>query len=274
MAYDVSEAFVKQYESDVHLAYQRQGSILRNTVRTVNGVRGSTTTFQKFGTGEASAKSRHGTVTPMNPDHTNVECTLNDWYAGDYVDKLDELKINHDERMILAQTGAYALGRKTDAQIVVELDAAESGTSINRSALTLALVNDWVAALGARNVPMTLGNVFCAVSWATWSTLLTLPAFASQDYIGADMPYKAPAGTYREWQGVIWMPFTGLSGGTSPQCHMWHKTAIGHAIGADVSTDIWWNGERAAHFINNSMSMGAKLIDANGVVTRTIVEGA
>jgi hypothetical protein len=275
MAHDISDAFVKKFESDVHLAYQRQGSMLRNAVRTVNGVIGNSTTFQKLGTAEASQKSRHGTVTPMNPDHTSVECTLNDWYAGDWVDRLDETKIAHDERMILAQTGAYALGRKTDDQIIVELDSAETGTSINKSAFTIDSLTAWVAALGARNVPIVPGMVFGLVGWNLWDKMMGFAQFSSSDYNGDDLPFKAPFGQMREWAGCIWMPHTGVTGGASArQMHVFHKSAIGHAIGSDVQTDITWHGDRAAHFVNNMMSMGAKLIDANGVVTRVINEGA
>ena len=35
MANTIDTAFIRQFESEVHLAYQRMGSKLRNTVRTV-----------------------------------------------------------------------------------------------------------------------------------------------------------------------------------------------------------------------------------------------
>ena len=54
--------------------------------------------------------------------------------------------------------------------------------------------------------------------------------------------------------------------------HWYHKTAVGHAAGADVKTDITWHGDRAAHFVNNMMSQGAALIDTTGVVTLRCLE--
>ena len=45
----------------------------------------------------------------MNIAHTSVECALTDYYAGDWVDRLDELKVNHDERHVIANAGAYVL---------------------------------------------------------------------------------------------------------------------------------------------------------------------
>jgi hypothetical protein len=49
MSVSIDQAFVKQFESEVHQAYQRMGSKLRNTIRTKNGIKGSSTTFQKVG---------------------------------------------------------------------------------------------------------------------------------------------------------------------------------------------------------------------------------
>ena len=95
MSESIDHIFVKQFEADVHLAYQQMGTKLRNTIRSKTGVVGSSTTFQKVGRGTASTKSRHGLVPVMNLDHEPVECTLQDYYAGDWVDALDELKNQH-----------------------------------------------------------------------------------------------------------------------------------------------------------------------------------
>lgn len=275
MPQDVSDAFVKQYEADVHLAYQRRGSLLRNTVRIQNGVVGASTTFQKLGAGTATQKVRHGRVTPMNPDHSNVECLLGDWYAGDWVDMLDLEKIKHDERQVLADTGAFALGRKTDEMIIAALNGAEAGSNVNLSAFTIDTATAWVATLGGRDVPMELGSVFGVVGWALWAKMLTFPQFSSQDYVADDLPFKAPYGQVREWAGCIWMPHSGLTGGSGArECHVFHRRAVGHAIGQDVKADITWNGPEAAWFVNNMMSQGSVLIDGNGVVTRVINEGA
>jgi hypothetical protein len=62
----------------------------------------------------------------MNQTHTAHEATLADFYAGDWVDKLDEAKINIDERDAIATSGAFALGRKVDSQIDTLLAAADT----------------------------------------------------------------------------------------------------------------------------------------------------
>jgi hypothetical protein len=87
MSTSVEPSFVKNFEAEVHLQYQQMGSKLRNTVRTKNNVVGASTIFQKVGKGTASTKARHGKVPVMNVDHTPIECSLQDYYAGDWVER-------------------------------------------------------------------------------------------------------------------------------------------------------------------------------------------
>ena len=141
MANTIDVAFIKQFESEVHMAYQRMGSKLRNTVRTSGNVRGSVVRFQKIGTGSASTKSRNGSVTPMELVHTTVEATMADFYAAEYIDKLDELKTNIDERQAVAQSAAAALGRKTDEILYAAMDAGANSTQISATGAALTKAN-------------------------------------------------------------------------------------------------------------------------------------
>lgn len=267
MSTDINIAFAKQFEREVHEAYQRQGSKLRVAVRTISNVKGSSVVFQKVGKGTASTKSSNGMVPVMNIAHTSVECTLQDFYAGDWVDKLAELKINHDERAVIANAGAYALGRKTDDLIISALSSASSLTipdgnvGLTRDKVLLAFEK-----LGAADVPDD-GQRFAVIGWKQWSELLKVPEFASSEYVGFDeLPYKNMQA--KKWLGTTWIPMSGLpiDANDIRSCFWFHKTAIGHASGSDVQSDITWHGDRAAHFVNNMMSQGASLIDGTGIV--------
>lgn len=209
MSTSISTAFVKQFEREVHEAYQRQGSKLRGVVRTINNVKGSSTIFQKVGKGTASTKSTHGMVPVMNVSHTSVECFLQDYYAGDWVDKLDELKINHDERAIIANAGAYALGRKTDELIITALASASTYTiADNNTPMTRDKVLSAFELLGTADVPDD-GQRFAVIGWKQWSDLLKIPEFASSDFVGTDeLPYKGMQA--KKWLGTTWIPHSGL----------------------------------------------------------------
>ena len=265
MSTSIDQAFTQQYEREVHVAYQRMGSKLRNTVRVKNDITGASTTFQKVGKGTASTKARHGQVPVMNVDHTPVTCTLADYYAGDWVDKLDELKVSHDERQVTSSAGAYALGRKTDELIIAALAGTGNEVTARAGGLTKAKVLEAFEILGSADVPDD-GQRYAVVGWKQWTDLLNIAEFADADYVGDDsLPWKGTQA--KHWLGTLWMPHSGLTrSATTRSCFWYHKTAVGHAVGAQVSSDITWHGDRAAHFINNSMSQGSVLIDSSGVV--------
>jgi hypothetical protein len=272
MSIHIEQAFVRNFEAEVHVQYQQMGSKLRNTVRTKDRVIGATTVFQKVGKGTASPKARHGKVPVMNVDHSTVECHLLDYYAGDWVDTLDELKTNINEQQVVAKAGAYALGRKTDEMIINELnkpgyiDVGDGATG-----MTLSKALSAFEALGDAGVPDD-GQRYAIVGWKQWSALLKIPEFANADYVGKDdLPWKGSQA--KRWLGTLWMPHGGLpKDGAIRRCFWYHKTAIGHAIGSEVRTDITWHGDRAAHFINNMMSQGAVRIDDTGVIALPCTE--
>ncbi|MCD8498046.1 MAG: phage capsid protein [Alphaproteobacteria bacterium] len=268
MSTTIDQAFIKQFEREVHEAYQRQGSKLRQTVRNISNVNGNTAVFQKVGKGTASTKSTHGMVPVMNLAHSAIEVAMQDYYAGDWVDRLDELKINIDERQVIANAGAHALGRKTDELIINALDAATTHeVEEGNVGMNIAKVLEAFEIFGANDIPDD-GQRFAVVGWKQWSQLLDMEEFASADFVGPDnLPYNT-ATQAKMWLGTIWMPHSGLpiDGNDIRSCFFYHKTAIGHAAASDVETDVTWHGDRAAHFVNSMMSQGAGLIDAAGIV--------
>ncbi len=283
MSTSISTAFIGDYNADVHLVFQREGSMLRTGVFTKDNIVGSTAYFEKLGTGTATTKSRHGEITPMNATHTQPSCTIVDFYAGDFVDLLDEAKTNIDARMAYAKAGAYALGRKVDDQITTELSTTSQSTvtlTTTSYAAILGTVLLWIEALDSNSVPND-GQRYGALTPRMYMQMNTVNAFASADYVGANglpLTEGSPGHQkWKDWMGIKWCMHPGLPGkGTgSAECFIWHKSAIGHATGkhagniasnGSVAADITWQGTRAAHFVNHMMSGEACMIDDTGVI--------
>ena len=282
MSQSIDQAFVRQYEKRVHLVFQRQGAYLKDTVRFRPNVVGSSTTFQKIAAGTATTKARHGAITPMNQTHTAHEATLVDFYAGDWVDKLDEAKINIDERDALATSGAFALGRKVDSQIDTLLAAANTNNvsiTITSSGTTRAGLLQMAANLYGNDIPND-GQIYGALTPVMWARALVINQFASADFVGANgLPFKEgfPVNRFKDWMGVKWTMHSGLTGvGTATaNSYVWHKSSIGYGAGkhagnvagrGSVAADITWHGDRAAHFVNHMMSGGGVTIDGNGII--------
>lgn len=283
MSDTIPQWFIRQYESDVHKVFQREGGYLRNTVRMKTGIVGKSTNFPVIGKGTATTKSRHGVTTPMNLDHSSVQCLIEDFYAPEYVDKLDESKINADERASIATSGAWAIGRKVDEQITTALDATSEATvtlTVTSQAAILASLITFAEAAWENDVPND-GYVFGLLTPRMWSQAMTVEQFSSADYVdGMGRPFNVGAATngkFVNWMGIKWMMHTGLPGkGTATaKCFLYHKNAIGYAAGAherngaesdSISADIWWDGSRQAHLITHCMSGGAVIIDSTGVI--------
>lgn len=261
MANTIDTAFIKQFESDVHLAYQRMGSKLRNTVRSSN-ITGSVARFQKIGAGVASTKSRNGNITPMELAHTTVEVTMADYYAAEYIDKLDELKTNINERQAVAQSAAAALGRKTDELIYAAMDAA-GGTAIHdtSSALEVADVLSLFETMGVQEVPED-GQRYLAMHPKGFADLFAITQFASSDYVGpANLPF-AGGMTMKEFMGFKIFSTSAVTAGKNIA---YHTGSVGLGVNADVSTELNYVAEKASHLATSMMSMGAVAIDANGI---------
>ena len=266
----IDASFIKHFQAEVHNAYQQQGSKLKKTVRFKDNITGTSTTFQVIGAQTANQKSsRNAQLTPSAVTHAPVECTLSDWYAGQWVDKMDELKVGHDERQVLATAGAYALGRKTDALIISALSSASQTAGTSSAALTKDRILTAFKTLNANEVPDD-GDRFALVGPAQWNQLLSLEEFSNANYVGNEHPMLSGSES-RKWMGINWIMHTGLptsgSGSSATTtCFIYHKSAVGLAAGQDITTDITWHGDYAAHYVNNMMSQGACLIDPKGVV--------
>ncbi|OUV70912.1 MAG: hypothetical protein CBC83_08125 [Flavobacteriales bacterium TMED123] len=262
----ISTAFVEEFEAGIKLAYQRMGSKLRNTVRTRNSATKNKVTFQKAGKGAASQKARAGDIKPMNISHTNVNVTLEDWFAGEWIDDMDLLRVEHDEFMVAQQSGAAALGRKTDDQIIDACETTSSAANETTNGITLAYCMTMLENFGNNDVPDD-GERFAIVAWENWTQLLSLDQFASQDYVPTDEMPLSEGTQAKKWLSFTWIPHSGLDSINSDADRrglFYHRTAVGHAVGKDVSLNLQYYNTKDSHFSLAKMQMNAVLIDANG----------
>ena len=262
MASTMDTAFIKQFESEVHMAYQRMGSKLKNTIRNQQ-VSGNVVRFQKIGAGTASTKSRNGNITPMELVHTNVEATMEDHYAAEYIDKLDELKINIDERQAVATSAAAALGRKTDELIYTAMDAGANSTQIHdtSSAVEKADLLTLFETFGTANVPED-GQRYLAMHPKGFADLFLINEFASSDFVGEQNLPFAGGMTMKQFLGFNIFSTSAITAGKNIA---YHQNAVGIGVNSEVSTEVNYIPEKVSHLTPSMMSMGAVVIDDNGV---------
>lgn len=95
-----------------------------------------------------------------------------------WVDALDELKLSIDERRVIANSGAYALGRKTDELIIGALSQAGSANDVGDYAEVMGKkdILDAFARLNENDVPDD-GQRFGLVGPHQWNALLNIQEF-------------------------------------------------------------------------------------------------
>lgn len=260
---DIDDAFVTLFESEAHIEYQQMGSKLRNTVRTKNGIKGQATTFQVIGNATVGAKSREGDIPVSHVSHAPVTCTLSDRYAGVYIDKLDELKIYHDERGSQSKNIAAAMGRDTDEILTTAMDSSANANN-NGTATTWSAAAAPIAimeAMGKASVPFD-GNLYAVVPWEAWGDLLDIDEFSRAEYVGENRLWYEGV-TAKEWLGFKWFPHENLplDGSNDAKVFFYHSSALGHAIGQDFSLRMDFVPQKASTLVQASMSHGACMID-------------
>ena len=188
---------------------------------------------------------------------------MQDWYAPEYIDKLDEMKININERQAVAQSAAAALGRKTDELITTAMDAGANATQIHDtgSALEKADLLVLFQTFGQADIPED-GQRYLAMSPAGFADLFAINEFASWDYVGPQNLPFAGGMTMKEFLGFKIFSTSAVAGGKN---FAYHTTAVGLGMNADVQTEINYVAEKVSHLATSMMSMGATVIDDRGV---------
>lgn len=265
MANTIDQSFITLYDSDVHMAYQQFGSKMRNTVRLKQLNPGQIARFPTLGKGTATDKARNGDVVPMNPTHAYKNATATDKYAPEYLDTLDDIKNNIDERLLYARAGAGALGREVDDRIFTVMNAtttatvAAGGVSLSKSKILQA-----IAKLNGYDVPDD-GDRWGVLGAQQWEEFINITEVSSRDYVN-DLNWTRGTQVVN-WRGIKWFYHSNLPlSSTTRSCFVYHRTSVGLAENKQITTLIDWVPQKAAYLIDSMMSCGAVLIDEEGIV--------
>lgn len=265
MANTIDQSFITDYDSDVHAAYQQFGSKLRNTVRLKSLKPGQIARFPTLGAGIATDKARNGDVVPMNPVHAYKDVTSTDKYAPEYIDKLDDIKNNIDERQLYARAGAGALGREVDDRVFTVMNAVTTNAiAVGSDGLSKTKLLQAIMALNANDVPDD-GDRWAVLGAQQWEEFINIAEVKSKDYI-TDLVWTRGTQVV-DWRGIKWFFSSRCPLSTTTRsCFLYHRSAVGLAENAAITTLIDWVPQKAAWLVNSMMSCGAVIIDEKGIV--------
>lgn len=279
MSSQLSAAYIAQFDAEVKQSYQAM-SQLAGTVRTRNGVVGSTHRFPKMGKGIASPHVNQSDVTPMGITHTNATATLSDWNAAEYSDIFMQAKVNFDERRELVQVVGNAIGRRFDQLIIAAANAASSPETVTNdiggtdSNLNVAKLREAARKLTTNNVPMS--DRYIAVHAKNLEALLSETEVTSSDFNMVKALVQGEVNTFLGFRFIVLgdRDEGGLTvdGSLDRTVLAWHKSALGLAQGIPPRTSIDWIPEKRSYLVCADFSAGAVAIDDEGIVQITCRE--
>lgn len=263
MANTVDQSFIKQFNTEVKLAYAND-SLLMPHVRKHPNVVGSTDQFPILGRVTANTKARSAQLTMLEPAHTFATVTLADAYVPLMIDSLDNLKTNVDLRKEYSTTIANALGRKADEVIVTAATAGTVTTTTVAGGFTYQKLREVIKYFTNNRVPT--GNRVLVIGGTQLAEALAISELTNADYnsINAIMKGEVDSAMGMKW---IITPDDLLPVATGvASCFAYDKQALGVSIGQEPKTRIDYSPIHAADILLGSLSMGAVIVDGAGVI--------
>ena len=282
MSTNLSPAFVELFEAEVHQAYQASAT-LRGVARMRNGVIGDTVKFPKVGKGQASIRTPQTDVVPINASFSQVSVSLTDYIAAEYSDIFNQAKINFDERQELAQVVGNAIGRREDQVILDALEAATAGSTVAKTVVTSG---------SAANSNLNVGKIIAAKKALDAKNVPPSDRhfiIHANNLAGLLGDERAVSGDYQTLQALVGGQINTMMGfqfhvigdrdegglvvsSTDRTTFAFHNSAIGCAVGIAPKTEVNYVPEKTSFLVSAMLSMGAGVIDADGLVDVTCDE--
>lgn len=275
----LTAAAVTEFDSEVKHEYQGTKT-LRDTVTIRTGVVGEAYKFTRMGKGLANQKASQADVTPMDVSHARQTANLENWNAPEYTDIFDQAEVNFDEKSELAMTIAKAIGRRED-QLIIDAMAAvtfaatndgdpDTGRVFDDSAttnFTLDLVRD--AAGHLDDIEADDQDRHIVLRALALQKLLEDTEVTSSDYNTVKALVNGTLDTYMgfKFHKIGSRTEGGLPGVAADRvAFAYHKSAIGLAIGLDMSTTIDWIAQKTSWLANGMFKAGAIAREPQGIV--------
>lgn len=221
------------------------------------------------GGAEATTRGVNSLIPARKDSYTPTTVQMSEWHDLVENTKFDVFSSQGSLRDTAQKTTVAVINRKIDDVIIDALDTATLGASDTPTTATLDMFADAATTLAANDVDVEQENsVFAAVTPKTMRYLIQIPEFASSEYVDVK-PVQGPIIRMRNWLGINFFMSTRLPGvGTSNETNfVWHRDSIGFADnreGLDIASG--YDEKQALYWTRASMTMGAALLQNNGVV--------
>jgi hypothetical protein len=280
MSKELSSVASEEFDSEVKHLFQTAG-VLQGTVTVRQGVTGDTYNFRRMGRGLATQRTAPSSDSiPMDVAHDLIPATLLDWDADEYTDIFNDVEVNFDEMRELATTITSALGRRKDQICIDSMDGgtysatpadnegglvgtaiggADTGWNVTKLRLAKQFMDDRGVGMSDRHVTTTAQGL---------SDLLGETEVTSSDYNSVKALVQGEVDTFMgfKFHLIESRAEGGLSKtGNVVDNYAWHMTAIGQAVGKDITSGADWIAHKKSWLSHGEFKAGAVVRDNEGV---------
>lgn len=287
MSFQITEAFVQQYNSTVSLVSQQKQSRLEPAVR-VETIRGTREAFDSIGTVEAQPRGgRHADTPQMDTPHMRRWVTSAPYNWADLVDKPDRLRMLYDPTSPYVQNAVMAFNRAKD-KIIINAAFAPAWTgehgdiqktfpasNIIPHGDTGLTIEKLIQARGMlwRNEVDESEPLFAAVTSFQLEDMLNNTKVQSADYNTIKALVR---GEINSFMGFTFIRTEQLEkDGAARKCIVWSKPGLLLAKAEDITTKVSERGDKNySTQVYAEMDLGAVRMEDEKVLQLQCKEGA
>lgn len=189
---------------------------------------------------------------------------LTDYYTGDWIDDLDELNYNFDERKVVSNCFAYSLWRQGEELIIEELNKVRNIIPQDKSSITIEKIEKAKEILNKNN-PHLKRKLFGVISIHQWNELMEIDSFRGAKFV-TDNDNKFGE-LSRIWMGINWFVDNRLPlNKHTRSCFIYCQNSIGFAFGNTVKGEVNYHPEKNSNFVSICLKMGIKTINSADIV--------
>lgn len=287
MSFQITEAFVQQYNSTVSLVSQQKQSRLEPAVR-VETIRGTREAFDSIGTVEAQPRGgRHADTPQMDTPHMRRWVTSAPYNWADLIDKPDRLRMLYDPTSPYVQNAVMAFNRAKD-KIIINAAFAPAWTGEHGDIQktfpasniiphddTGLTIEKLIQARGMlwRNEVDESEPLFAAVTSFQLEDMLNNTKVQSADYNTIKALVR---GEINSFMGFTFIRTEQLEkDGATRKCIVWSKPGLLLAKAEDITTKISERGDKNySTQVYAEMDLGAVRMEDEKVLQLQCKEGA
>lgn len=274
--------FRTQFANRAMAIYQQRGGKLRGSIERATRFNGSSEAIYYLAGKMKAYETTHGGQenVPSGQGISKFTVPLRTWTVYDYINEYDLDRMTVDERELVYEAAAAAMGRTTDMEVFATAFAKVSTLTPNcdfsGGAFGAATSQTMISEL-QEQLKGWPGDVYCALPRQAWNELMLTKAFVNADTVGeANLPY-ANFTASRVWNGVNWFLYVEeeaqdmypSSEAGKQDILMWHKGALGWAAHTEFEEGVkmtWLNNKDVWDFNMKLKGNSSTLQEGNGIV--------